>query len=163
MIRNQGIPLHEVKASLNFTGPDGHGRFNLPLKRRKPDGERHEFAKGMLAEFGLRSDNLDELESGFLSDLPDPKAQDAEICVFSQDYLAHRFRIGAGFDDWKSRWNQLAYRINWMFDRRVKGADGAVLLHTREVLPILQTIGPKLMTFRKWIERETTSNPEPAA
>lgn len=132
LIRNQGISLHDPKMSLNFREKTGYGQLSLPLKRRdERTGEHSEFARGMIAEFGLKSYELNPGDRQFLENLVDLAKQDARFTLYSQGYLAKEFLV------WRLRyrlavkWNALAYHFNRMFDRNV----GESVLKQTTILP----------------------------
>src|SRR4051812_7116632 len=54
LVENRGLSLYDLQASIRFSGFDGTGSFNFQLVNRgkKKGGE---FAKGMVAEFGIKS------------------------------------------------------------------------------------------------------------
>ncbi len=120
LVRNQGISLHDPKMSLNFRDKAGYGRLSLPLKRRdERTGEHSEFARGMIAEFGLKSHELRPGDRQFLANLADLAKQDACFSLFSQGYLARVFRVGRLRDRLAARWNSFAYKFNRMFDKKI--------------------------------------------
>jgi len=158
VIQNRGIALHEVRASISFRDPDEHGRFNLSLERRKRSGDRDEFAKGMIAEFGFKSYKHEDYGT-FLRLLRNPKAQDAKLCIYSQDYLAASFRIGGLLDRLRSRWNGWASRFNNLFTRKVgKNKQGLDVIRMYELLPSFTTLSPHIVRFCRCTEREQSEN-----
>jgi hypothetical protein len=81
LIRNGGIPIHSPAVTLNFRGRDGFGRLNVQLhKKSDRTGGHDELSRGMIAEFGFKSYELDTTAAGMLMELQDPAAQDA--CLF---------------------------------------------------------------------------------
>src|SRR5438552_11719246 len=59
VIQNLGIPLHNLRMSLSFSGKDGAGRLTFPLKASEESALREgEFAKGMITDFSLKSFQL---------------------------------------------------------------------------------------------------------
>lgn len=125
LIRNCGRPLHDLMVCLEFRFPRAGAWLSMPLRHfgaaRDPGVEQRngEFSQGMVGRFGLKSYQMDDSSKGLLSALQNASEQGAMICVYSQGYLAKRLRIGAGFDLFKFRWNQAAWRINRMFDSYV--------------------------------------------
>ncbi len=124
LIRNQGISLHDPKLSLNFREKTGCGWLTVPLKRRdERTGEHSEFARGMIAEFSLKSYDLDPTSRQLLENLVDLIQQDAGFSLYSQGYLAKVFSVTRLRYRLAVRWNSLAYHFNRLFDRKV-GASG---------------------------------------
>jgi hypothetical protein len=78
LVRNVGISVHSPAVTLNFRGRDGFGRLNVQLtKKSERTGAHDELSKGMIAEFGFKSYELDKTAAGMLMELEDPAAQDA--------------------------------------------------------------------------------------
>lgn len=156
VIQNNGISLHHVHAAIGFHGPEGHGWFTLPLKRRKRSGDRDEFAKGMIVEFGFQTYEFDKNDLAFLSMLRDPVDQNAQLRVYSQDFLAASFRIGGFFDRLKSRWNSLAFRFYNLFTHKAgKNKDA---MQSYELLPIFTVLGRHVIDFVRWTETEASES-----
>jgi hypothetical protein len=142
-LRNQGISLYDPLMALCFRDSREAASCTFPIKRR--DGreqEPREFARGMIAEFYLRSSELTPADMPMLGMLKDFQFQEAELVVASQGYTVHRIRMGGFRDRLATRWNRLAYKVNKRFDR-VK--DGVV--HSGHVLPIYLAIASKLSDF----------------
>jgi hypothetical protein len=154
VVRNVGISLYSPKITLVFRSRDGFGRMQVGL-RKKSDrtGDHVELGKGMIAAFDFKSYEIDATTAGMLMELEDPAAQDAYLCIFSQDYLAKQFRVGGTRDRFASKWNYFAFRVNKLFDREidVKGRKG---LKTYHLLPTMRTLDFPIMGFIKSIRSE---------
>lgn len=148
-IRNLGITLHDVKVYLWFRDIDG-GSWQIELKRVE-FGRRHKevsndtaFQQGMVAAFALSSFDPTLTRHGghgisMLRQLDDPKKRDAQLRVYSQEYLVYKFRLWHRFYGLKTTWNRFAYRVNSMFDRKVVVSDGGERLKLGKVLPKCNT------------------------
>ena len=138
LIQNCGRPLHDLSLNLTFTGKRGAGRshFLIPMRTGQPKFSG-EFAKGMFAEFVLRTDRMDGNDFNFLGMLEDPRRQAATICVFSQRYFAKAFPIGGLRDRMKYKWGNWAGKVNGAL-RRVVGTnpEGHPIIKTPHILPI---------------------------
>jgi hypothetical protein len=153
VVKNCGIPLHSVNAVINFSHPSEPGRFTFPLKRRHRTGDHDEFAKGMIAEFGVLSYELDKYHFGFVRALAESKNEDAWLCIFSQGYLAAEFRVAGISDHIKMQWNRLAFRVNNLFQRDIhRGAH--TLTYTPELLHRLPVLSANVARFCKWTSEE---------
>jgi hypothetical protein len=129
LIRNVGIPLHQVAVAISFRPPGETGRIFIPLKRYSPDSsepvdEKGEFARGMVGDFRLKSYQMRPEERQLFSRLTRPAEHDATIVIFAQGYFAKQFRVGTGRDLIAQRWNELGSRINPLFSTwvRAKGS-----------------------------------------
>jgi hypothetical protein len=138
-LRNQGLPLHRMTVALVFTGERGLGQFSSRLRNRSAGLEDSVFAKGMVAEFSLKSYELDKDGREFLSCLRDARKQKAKLCVYSERYLAAAFPLAGWLEELKIYWNRWAWRFNGLFDR--KGADerGKPWVQTYQILPVFRT------------------------
>jgi hypothetical protein len=155
LVRNVGVPIHDPAMSLNFTGRDGFGRFNIQLhKKNERTGDHDELSKGMIAEFGFKSYELDATATGMLMELEDPAKQDACLFIFSQGYLAKQLRVGGLRDRVASKWNSLASRINRLFRRPAVTSKGKPGLNTFNLFPTLRTLDSPVMGFVESIRRE---------
>lgn len=155
LLRNCGIALHDVQANISFHPPDDYGIWTMPLKRGGDQGDRAEFGKGMIGQFGFKSCELSKDEVEFLKVLRDPRKQDAYLSVFSQGYLARSFRIGGPWDRLKFTWNRWACRVNELFEHRIgKNKEGGDVVSAPHLMPEFTTLWDKFMVFRQWIEEE---------
>jgi len=121
VFQNRGIALHDVKVRLVFRVPDRNEIHHIELGRSENQRDHDEFAKGMIAEFDLKSyrhrreDGRDRLAL-----LKDPIKQRAEIQVLSQDYLAYTFRSWSLWERMKRQIYLLVVWINWAQTREVR-------------------------------------------
>ena len=154
-IRNFGVMLHDVRTSLNFTGPSGTGSISLPLKNDQSIGGHNEFARCMVAAFYLKSYEMRSDEIQTLGLLRDTTIQDACLCIYSQGLLAASFRIGGRIDTIKHQWNRAAHRINRMFESyRPAVPGGPRLIHAFRIIPVFQTLDWKVQYFIDAISRD---------
>ncbi|MCI0335845.1 MAG: hypothetical protein L0228_21770 [Planctomycetes bacterium] len=153
LIENRGIPLHSIQAAFSFSHPQHPGRYTFPLKRRKLSGDRDEFAKGMVVEFGFKSYELDQGDRGFLKILEDSSCWDATLCIYSQDYLAKEFRINGVIDNLKSRWNRFAYRFNNLFTRDITRGEHK-LTYTPNIIATRPLLFHSIRDVCQWIRDE---------
>lgn len=159
VIQNNGIALHHVHAAIEFRGSNGYGWLSLPLRRRKRSGDRDEFAKGMIVEFGLKSYELNETDLTFIKLLRDPKKQGATIGIYSQDYLAATFRIGGYWDRVRCRWNKWAFRFNNLFTHKIgNDKEGPDVIRTYDILPMLTTLAPRVLEFVRSTEKGSVAD-----
>ena len=156
LIRNNGIILHNPTVALKFNRDDGRGTLSLKLRQLTeiPNGA-NEFAKGMIAEFALKSYHLDKVGVDWLLSLKDVDTQKARLVVCSQEYVAAKIRLGGWSDRALRYWNRLAFRFNMKFWRK-RGADesGQPMLYTPKILPIFMTTGCPLSNFINELRRD---------
>jgi hypothetical protein len=166
LMRNVGIPLHSPEITLTFTGRDGFGRMQVRLQKRSDrTGDHDELSRGMVAEFGFKSYELDQAARRMLMGLEDPAAQNACLLVFSQGYWAKQFRVGGTRDRLASKWNSLAFRLNRLFWRRVVTSKGKTGMKTFDLFPVARSLDSPIMGFIDSIRREhkdlhTSSDPQ---
>lgn len=123
-VRNLGIPLHNVHMTLSFVPPDGMGRASLPLPLADGGNRREgQLAKGMVAEFLLKSHLLTGGDKHFLSMFHDACRQATSLCLYSDGYLAWEWRLDTRRYRLKQLWNRFAWKVNPKLTRAVK-ADG---------------------------------------
>lgn len=155
VIQNCGISLHHPQVAFSFRDGDGFGNSTFPLEHRPMFGDGStEFAKGMIAEFSVKSYELDENRRQFLMMLSDCRRQDAAICVYSQGYFAKEFGAGGFTDRMKHAWNEFAYKINSWFERTIELPGGRKGLKTFIFLPRFTVIGFPVSRFIENIRRE---------
>jgi len=149
VIRNYGMALHRMKARLTWIEKRGWGLCSIALRRQSAQGGRNDvFAKGMVAQFGLKSYELGADSISFLSTLEDPAEQKARLEVFSQGYLAQDFRIGGALDRMKGKWNSWAFRFNRAFDRRMgRNETGVPVVKTYRLLPLFRSLSFHVTDF----------------
>jgi hypothetical protein len=157
VVENYGIPLHSVRATISFVHHNEPGRFTLPLKRRPLSGDRDEFAKGMIVEFGFKSYELDRGDRGFLKILSQSTSGDKYLCIYSQDYLAAEFHIGGVSDKMKSRWNSLAYKVNNRFTHKIKRGSHT-LTSTPNLLRRVPVLTDAICNICEWVESEESES-----
>lgn len=144
-IRNQGITLHNPRMAIQFAPKGGLGTLSIPLERRhERTGEHTEFARGMIAEFSIKTTEVNELGCKFFGMLEDCSPQNARLVISSQGYIAKSFRVGGRRDRLALRWNWIAFRFNRLFDRQV-GEHG---IRMANILPEAQQLSAQLMTFK---------------
>ena len=149
LIENRGRPLHDLSLSLTFSGKGGCGSFgcSIPMRSGEPRFSG-EFSRGMVAEFVLRTDRLDQPQLSILSVLEDATKQNAAIAVYSQEYLVKVFCIGGVRDRLKSRWRNFAGTINFALRRQVGTApEGHAIIKTRRLLPVPVVLLPHVRYF----------------
>jgi hypothetical protein len=71
----------------------------------------------MLAEFGFKTYQLDPQSKAMLLMLKDPAKQYACLSLYSQGYIAKRWRLGTWKHAAKSKWNHLAGKVNYKLSR----------------------------------------------
>ncbi len=152
-IQNRGISLHDVTVALGFQAENGGGWCNLPLHgSSKHDRVDAEFARGMVAEFYLKSAELGPGDEYFLRMLEDPKKQRACLNVYAQDYFAYSMRIRGAGDKIKSAWNSFASWFNNLFTHShglsiPPSPTGTHIIHIPEILPRFVTLEQGVMRF----------------
>lgn len=120
ILRNNGLPLHDVKAGITFLGlPPNTGTYSIGLREKGVAPAGREFAKGMIVTYRLRSYELDETTKAMLKRLQSPLRQHAALRIFSQEYLAYTFRIGGWRDQIAGYVNQWIHLANRCMTRRV--------------------------------------------
>ncbi len=98
VILNKGMTLHNVKLFLSYTHFSGLGRVSVPVPINETIYNKGDFARGMLAEFVIKSykyKNCDML----LETLNNVEKQNVTLCLYSQNYLAKEFRFDNFFKD----------------------------------------------------------------
>lgn len=165
VIENRGISLHNIRATIGFQPMGiGGGWFNFALNRQGLSGDRDEFARGMVAEFKLKSYEFEPHDFSFVRMIENPTQQNAKICVYSQDYLAHEFQIGGWVErKLKSPWNQFANWFNRQFTTNLgKNAEGCDVIRERRILPTFLTLEWKLQNFVKSVSKYATNQSQAA-
>lgn len=160
IVKNCGVALHQLRASITFTPLTSHGTCSYPLNKSNRNNDFDEFAKGMVVEFGLKSYELDDGELASLSLLQKPTIQNAKLCFYSQGYLAATFRIGGYADRIKSKWNGWAYSFNDLFTRKIgTNSEGHNVIRTYRILPSFTVLSVHITNFIQWSNREMPTNP----
>lgn len=154
-IRNQGIPLYRVFATISYRGRDGSGTISVSLRRIALEGDRDEFSKGMIAEFAFKSHEMKPEDKAFLSSLESLRKQNARLDIYSQNYLCASFPIADRTARMKSRWNAFANKLNFLLRRRVGKSDaGHDIIHIPQILPVFKAELDKLATFIEWTRND---------
>jgi hypothetical protein len=149
ILRNHGLPLYGPRVWLTWVPKPGYGPCSFALERCDAARfSRGPLLKGMVAEFGLKSYELDAMRLEFLAELQDPRRQRARFCVHSQGYLATEFWIGGLRDKLKGRWNAFAFRVNRLCKTRVWQNDqGVRRVKTPRILPTVTSLEFQLKEF----------------
>lgn len=107
-VRNRGIPLYSTTIGISFNLPDSFSTINFVMKpRTERTGKIDEFARGMVAEFSIRScDNKEYIQ--MIASLQNCRKQHAFLNVFSQDYQVKRWKIGGIWDRLVGPWNRFS-------------------------------------------------------
>jgi hypothetical protein len=114
LIRNRGVTLYGVQARIEFAAAlPQTGWLTIPLTANPAVcGDGH-FARGMIAEFRLRSYEVDATEIQMLNTLKNCRKQSAVLRVYSQGYLAWTKPMAGIVPDclkYFNRWLHLANR-----------------------------------------------------
>lgn len=154
VLRNNGLPLHDVKAAMMFVGiPPNTGTYTIGLREKASPQGRRELAKGMIVTYRLRSYDLDGPMIAMLQQLQSPHRQHAALQVYSQDYLACSIRIGGWWDkgaEYVNQWIHLANRCTMQrIGRNHEGHD--VVEHTIRIKP-LKTLAFPIRRFIKALD-----------
>lgn len=148
VVRNTGVKLIDPVVKLEFVGTDGCGGTSITLAERKNiRGAAGEFERSMFAAFELKSYQFDPVIVTWFKTISDPGKQQAYFRVYSQSYLAYEFRIGGWLDRIKHRWNMLAHKVHWRFQRTIKANDGSDRLYIPAWLPTFVSLEWQLMQF----------------
>jgi len=160
VIRNRGLCLHDLAASLSFCGEWGAGHLNFPLTRIGRKADSHdEFSRGMVATFTLKSYELDLGDIHMLQGLGSPRERDATLNIWSQGFLAKQFRIGGLRDRLAQRWNRTAYSFNHVFERRTgTNPEGMPVVKMPEIIPYRPTVERQVVNFIVSLERLRSSH-----
>ncbi len=160
LVRNLGIPLFDVAMTLVFREKNGHGKLTFPLKRKGKTNDRmDQFAKGMIAEFFLKSYELSRHEIGMLSVLENPSMQEATLCLYSDGYLTMKWRLGGYWERCIQKWNRVAFRVNWALRREIgKNEKGLGIIKQPRVLPTLQVKAFHIAQFTDSLRRHQSKN-----
>lgn len=119
-LQNLGIPLHDLRMSLNFRGQDGSGRWSIPLRTDGAETLRAgQFAKGMITEFSFRSYQLTAADVALLATLLDARRQAAALTLFAGGFWAWEYRLDGWDVPVKRAWNRLAGWLNGLISWRV--------------------------------------------
>jgi hypothetical protein len=149
-IRNIGVSLHDPIMHLAFCGSDGLGWRRIALSRDKDtQSDKGEFARGMIADFVLRSDECKlPIYQSFLSEIRNMNEQKVQLVLVTQGcYDAKGFLIGDWTDRTKHYLGQFAYRFNRWFDRESTDSRGSKVTHQRTVIRELKSKFLELQTF----------------
>ena len=114
LLRNLGIPMHDVSMWLHFEGEGGKGTTELQMGYKKSGDGVHkgQFAKGMMAEFFLKSYTLSDFGRRAVEGLKDARSQRARLIVKSDDYTAAVIPLYSRWAIVKQLWNVPAQWLN---------------------------------------------------
>ncbi len=158
VIRNTGVKLIDPVVKLEFVGTDGCGGTAITLAERENiRGTAGEFERSMFAAFELKSYKFDPVIVTWFKSIEDPGKQRAAFRVYSQSYLAYEFRIGGWLDRLKHRWNMLAHKVHWRFQRTIKANDGSDRLYIPAWLPTFVSLEWELMNFVNHLKKHGPS------
>jgi hypothetical protein len=169
LVQNRGVSLWNMGIAIRFRLHESgtmtfhlspHVDHNSPPSADCPPNGPVEFARGMIAEYSIKSYKLvlpGAVES--LLRLKDARLQAAEICVFSQGNLACAIRVGGPWDRLKARWNRFADNVNRRFEKTIERPQGPCpLLIQPKILPTLFVLEHNLMNFVHGLENEREYN-----
>ena len=156
LIRNRGVPLFDPVLQLSFLETDGGGVASMAIIRRNDGGDgTAQFQRGMIAEFSIKTYELNEHDIHFLCRLNDAAKQRATFRVYSQGFLAKSIPVVSWGGRIKSLWNKAAVWFNYR-DLRKKGA--GIQVHQvdpkRYVLPAFSTLAFPLERFIESLRKE---------
>ena len=138
IIENKGIVLFNPELFLSFNSLDIRGGLiSFALNREKPSiTSNDDFARGMIAEYYLKSYKLEEDEKALLKKLKDPAKQRPRLCLYSQGYLVKVFKYNKFIELLKTKWNSLSFKINLKFNKEIgKNLEGMPIIRSRKILP----------------------------
>jgi hypothetical protein len=158
-IRNVGIALHNTTVHLVFQD-EGTWSTEMPRLTKMP-GDHDEFARGMIAEFALKSYRIDGHWMQELLKLTHPLKQKAQVVVKSQGFEAVAIPLSHRGDSLRRLWNRWAFWFNQKFWRTRRRKDGTQALDTREILPMFAMPSSDLMHVINAMRRDA-SNPRAA-
>lgn len=163
-VRNKGISLHGLTAHIQFFDDENIGIVSIPLERSKLNGDTDDFAKGMIAEFTLKSYSINENGKEILRKLKNPKGQGAVLCFYSQNYLCRTFKIKEPPTGWRLRWNifvaHIQLKMSRTYTHKPSGRKG---LYTPRFIPVFNPQLAQVMDFLSMLNRENDSVAEPSA
>jgi hypothetical protein len=154
VLRNNGLPLHDVKAAITFAGiPPNTGTCSIGLREKESTQGKRELGKGMIVTYRLRSYDLDETTIAMLRRLQSPRRQHAALRIYSQDYLAYSISIGGWWDKWADYMNQWIHLVNRCTMRRIGKTHEShdVVEHTIRIQP-LKTLAAPMRWFIKALD-----------
>jgi hypothetical protein len=155
LIRNRGLPLYGMTAKLVFHEVGRLGSLHIALKNRSEAGPDGIFAKGMLAEFSLKSYDLGDDGCKMLAPVVNARKHRASLCVYSQGYQAAEFPLTSLFDPLRMKWNRTAVGFNGLFDRQVGVNErGTPIVKSYRLLPLFPVPAMHLDVFLSHIRRE---------
>ena len=136
LIRNLGLPLHGATAEVVFHEVGRLGLLQIALSNRSKSGPDGIFAKGMLAEFSLKSYELGDQGVQMLAPIANARKNRASLRIYSQGYEAAEFPLTRLLDPLRIRWNGTALKFNGLFDRQVGiNEQGVPIVKTYRLLP----------------------------
>lgn len=163
VLRNHGVPLHNVVIELAFQVPREHGTMYMRLHPRGPQlRSTGELGKGMVLMGKVKSYEYAEHDRSILLMLDHPDTKRIYLNIYSQDFLVHRRRVGGSADHLKSAWNWIAWRVNYWFRWKVGvNAEGMDVVRRWEPLPTFIVVGRELREFCRGVrEGEERAAPQ---
>lgn len=146
--RNLGIPLHEVRVSLEYVMPDGWSTLEVELF--SPENPATQIAKGTIFPFNVKSNKSPEHILSSFAGLSDPGSQQARLVVSCQGFKAWQKRVGGIGDRMKLLWNKIAGFLTFRFAKKTstpEGRPGLDILH----VPMFVVPGTAFAWFGKAI------------
>ncbi|MCX5658848.1 MAG: hypothetical protein NTW19_03900 [Planctomycetota bacterium] len=138
-LMNVGMPLSSATIHVRGLTPEGWLSVQLhPIRNGSILANADEFTleKGMVAEFRLRSFEIDEWAKATVGQLR--SASSLCVTVSSNGHQADEFAIGRCA--WRMRWNRIAFRLNWEFRKRLRKW-GWNRIRDCDVLPLSKRAG----------------------
>ena len=134
-VRNLGISLYDPQMALVFRPKSGMGHVTIPLNRRsRTKSELSEFGRGMIAEFGIKSFEIEPHHKPMFLMLEDVRTQEPSLVLFSQGYAAKTFKVWRAYSRLLRKWNTFAYDFNRKFEKH-EVKDAMTIVKQRKVLP----------------------------
>jgi len=164
LIRNEGVALYAPQLRLSFLEITGYGIASMTVKRRGGSGDGEgSFQRGMIAEFSIKSYELDENDIRFLCRLENPAKQKAALCVYSQGYLARAIAVVTWAERIKSLWNKLAVKFNHRHYKKTgEGVEVFQVNPARFQLYTFPTLRFPLESFCDSLRKKATSSEQEA-
>jgi len=158
VLRNHGLPLYSMRTLLVLLELASFGRVSVGLERRNEASEHDVFSKGMVAELSIKSYELDETTCSLLAKAGTAKKHRPRLRVESQGYLVQELPLWGLFDSVKIRWNELAFRLNSLFERQVgQNERGVPMVKSHEILPTFTIASFQLECFLRYVREHCTA------
>jgi hypothetical protein len=157
-LQNRGMPLYNPSIALGFHGSYGGGYTTLSFRNQLDDlPDDKMFARGMIAEFYIKSYEMDWGYITSFSGLQDFEKQAPELLLYSQRYVCKRFGAGDWKDQVKGMWNKIALKWNLYNEYRVgTNPEGLPIMKTSWKLPYLAVLDFDLKNFIRWCLKTPT-------